>query len=100
NPFRNSSGYRDCVRFCNRHRDGRHSPPAAAVVAIEPGERRSYEKKNILESNRIDGSAAGITPRLVGEYSFQPRAAFRCRMAIAGGMEATQRSGRRKFDSR
>jgi len=68
--------------------------------APELSGERGNEKKIILEGNRIGGAAADSAVPTVGEYSFQARAAFRCRMAIAGGMEATQRSGRRKFDSR
>src|SRR5271155_3614248 len=62
--------------------------------------RAADGQKSILESSRIGGGtpAAFAAPHL-GEYESQPAPSFRCRLAIAVGMEATQRCSRWKLDS-
>lgn len=62
--------------------------------------RAADGQKSILENSRIGGGtpAAFAAPHL-GEYESQPAPSFRCRLAIAVGMEATQRCSRWKLDS-
>jgi hypothetical protein len=52
--------------------------------------KRANEQKSILESNRIGGAPAGFAAPAAGEYEFQSAPPFRCRMAIAVGVEATE----------
>jgi hypothetical protein len=47
-------------------------------------------QKIILEGNRIGGASADVSTAALGEYEFPPPPSFRCRMAIAIGVEATQ----------
>jgi len=48
------------------------------------------EPKSILESNRIGGPPTYFAARPAGKYDFPPAPSFRCHVAIAVGVEATQ----------
>jgi hypothetical protein len=48
------------------------------------------EQKSILEGNRIGGAHPDFAAPLVCEYEFPPASSFRCDVAIAVGVEATQ----------
>jgi hypothetical protein len=48
------------------------------------------EQKSTSESNRIGGAAADFASPSFGEHEYRPAPSFRCHVAIAIGVEATQ----------